>query len=404
MNNQKKGFLENWKYYSKTEAIIFIILLLIGLISILFTFIFIFFHTERATLICLIISVISLVLFFYGLLKKTILKKESRRKAFAKIKKFFKYPIINVILVILVIGMSFWSWNRINNPPDYNGRNTFMITVVGKDKGQNNISTEIWINYEDIYPLGSKINVDRPDMDWPVVIHFITYNNFSVLFDGLDRSQIFYRTKQNVTAYNWSDEQNYEILWFRKDHIHDFIGIFFYLDGAITYPDARLFSLSLDMKYLDQSASNITVNSNTSLKLEGLEGKDVRIESANFHFIRYYDELVCENFPDTYRVDWWPDSEHTITNIDFDFSTQRSRIRYDSSLILLALLIEFPIIAILDAYKSWRDNGKHDEQPTQATTNTTNHSSASQTTKTPKKQTKSTKQKKLKKTKQKKNP
>lgn len=154
----------------------------------------------------------------------------------------------------------------------------------------------------------------------------------------------------------------------------DYKWVNFWLDGAITYPDARLLAFNLDIREIDQFQvdKNFTVTTDLELIFQGIENKDVRIESSNFHFKRIYNQLTCNDFPDVNYIPWTSEPE-TITNIDLDFSTTRSRMRYDSSLILLALVIEYPIIRIGEFYKDWRDEEKGKQKKKKATSKTKNY-------------------------------
>ena len=269
--------------------------------------------------------------------------------------RILKYPSVSFLIFLLILGSSIGLWYGVNNPPDYFGRNTTDIKLSGDTVGENNISLDFYIDYDKLYPLKSKVKSDNPEEDFPFRVNLYFVTNITITFIGLEANQIYYDDHYSVDIIPNIFGTTFEIIWYEISALDNGF-VTFWLDGVITYPDARLLSLSLDISELNQFTDygNYTINTDLELIFQHIENRDVRIESANFHFVRYYNQLSSEDFSDVTYIPWFPNPE-VITNIDLDFTTTRSRLRYDTSLIFLALMVEYPIIRLGEFYQDWRD-------------------------------------------------
>lgn len=147
------------------------------------------------------ISLLFLVISIYSLLNEFILFKLEKKGHYLKFREILKIPIISLLIFVLILSISFGVWFRINNPPDYHGRNTIEVRILGDNEGENFVELDIYLDYERIYPLKSKVNSEYPDQNFPVWFHMNMTTNITILFNGLNENQIFHYNHSNLSIH-----------------------------------------------------------------------------------------------------------------------------------------------------------------------------------------------------------
>ena len=256
-------------------------------------------------------------------------------------------------MFVVIPGLGLFGWIKTDKPLINSERNYLEIYLQNSfDSGDLYLEMDYIVDLEkSLRPIENISGGYSLAKKVPFKIEFETYTNITIILSGLSENQCYW-SSLNGEAYNLRYYDELSVHWFLSEYPVECERFSLYIDGAITHPETMIYGLNIDTKYVNKAVFNHTFDIKQEVNIINADKKSTHIESSNVRFLKERNRYTGNSFEDIIiERESNNELEFVTTNIDFDFSTGSSRFFENSKLIILAIIIELPLLKIIDLLK-----------------------------------------------------